>query len=104
MIIGDIATKVNFATAVRSAATQLAVLLENIKELQEAYVSRGYGAGAADEIIDADILGAKITATDLTQFLAPAWLTSRIAALMNEQVVSGTIAGNSIIDKLRADM
>jgi hypothetical protein len=104
MIIGDAVTKTAFANMARSVATQLAVVIEDIKELQEAYVSRGYATGGADAIIDADIVDAKITASDLTSFLAPAWLGSRLIALMSEQVVSGTIAGNSIVDKIRTDM
>jgi|WetSurMetagenome_2_1015567.scaffolds.fasta_scaffold245100_2 hypothetical protein len=104
MIIGDAVTKAQFATAARAAATQLAVLMDGIKEIQEAYVSRGYAVGAADPILDADIAAAKITAADLAGFLAPAYLASRLVSLMAEGTVTGTIQGNVIVDKLRSDM
>jgi hypothetical protein len=104
MILGDIQTKTEFANATRAAATSLMQFLERLTDLQETYLARGYNPGAADAIADGDISASKITANQLRDVLESAWLVTRLNTLMNEGTVSGTIAGKSIMDKIRADM
>jgi len=104
VITGDIATKTAFADTVRGTVAQFLQALERLVELQNVYIARGYNPGAADAIVDGDIAASKITAAQLSQVLESAWVVTRIAALMNEQVVSGTIQGNVIMDKVRSDI
>jgi hypothetical protein len=104
MITGDAVTKSAFASAARSAAASLIQALERLGDLQNTYVARGYQPADVDAIVDADIADAKITASQLSQLLTPAWLVTRLLALMGEQTVSGTIQGNVILDKIRSDI
>jgi hypothetical protein len=104
MITGDTQTKTDFANSVRSASTSFIQALERLVDLQTTYVARGYNPGGADAITDGDIANSKITASQLSQFIDSAWLVSKFSAIMNEQTVSGTIAGNTIVDKIRSDI
>jgi predicted amidophosphoribosyltransferase len=104
MIPGDVNAKVAFASSARTATAVFQQALERLKNLQVAFLARGYQAGGGDAILDADIVGAGITAEQLNQLLNSAWLVTRLTNLMAEQAVSGTIAGNSIMDRIRSDM
>lgn len=104
MIPGDIATKVAFAGASRGAAASLVQALERLQDLQEAYVARGYAPGDVDEIADAEIVDASITAAQLSQLLTPAWVVSKLMSLMNQEAVAGTVDGWGILDRIRSDM
>jgi hypothetical protein len=104
MIPGDITTKVAFAGAARGAAASLVQAIERLQDLQEAYVARDYGPAGTDEITDAEIVDASITAAQLSQLLAPNWAVSKILGLMGQEAVAGTIDGWGILDRLRSDM
>lgn len=104
MIIGDIETKVAYAGATRGAAASLIQSLERLKDLQDTYVARGYQPGGADAIVDSDIVSAKITASQLSQFIDSAWLVTKLLQVMAEQTVTGTIQGNQIVDRIRSDI
>ena len=104
MIVGDTGTKTSFALVARGLATQLIDLVNDLSQMQTTYDARGYASGGSDPITDSDILSAKITATQLSQFLADVWLASRIVNLMNGGTISGTIQGFQICDALRTDM
>lgn len=104
MIVGDIETKVTFAGATRGAAASLMQALERLRDLQDTYVARGYQPGGTDAIVDSDIAAAKITASQLSQFIDSAWLVTKLLQIMNEQTVTGTIQGNQIVDRIRSDI
>lgn len=78
--------------------------LERLKDLQDTYVARGYQPSGTDEIVDLDIAAAKITASQLSQFVDSAWLVSKLLQVMDEQTVTGTIQGYDIANRIRSDI
>ena len=104
MIPGNASAKLVFSNNVRLAATRLLLDIDQVNQLQEAYLARGWNPTGSDPIADVDIAGSLITADQIKQLLEAAWLASRINALMTEQTITGTIAGNDILNNIRSDM
>ena len=58
--------KEKLGMAARDAATRFSDMADDIAALQAVYFDRGYNAGAADALTDADVEALGITAADVT--------------------------------------
>lgn len=77
--------KVDFATKCQQIATALAANIYAAKDVDSVYFDRGYNSGGADPIIDADIVGLEITATELGAFIT---LTQQLANFADNAAVT----------------
>lgn len=65
----DMATKLTFAEQAQVEATSFAQLGDKLADVESVYFDRGYDAGGANPIIDADIVSLNITAVQLAAFI-----------------------------------
>jgi len=95
------AQKVYFVQKLANAANAMAAARRAMVDLAGVYSARKYAPGASDAITDKDIEETGYTAAQVSGFIAT--FHSRFNALMTNQAVSGTIAGDDIINVMRSD-
>ena len=74
--------KVTFALQVKTIATQLADMMDEIDSLAAIYTASGYSSGGSNPIVDADLTGHDITVAQITQF---GTLATNLLKFMNNQ-------------------
>lgn len=83
-----------------TAATQLQAIANQLIDFSTPYFPRGYNAGGADPITDADLTAYGITAADFTNLIT---LTADLDKFLTNQAVS-TGDRAAVLAKLRRDI
>ena len=93
--------KSNFINETLSAATKLGQIASDVEELKSIYQDRGYGAGGADEITQADLDEVPVV-VQLADFTDMVTCMQQLLKFMgNEAVTQGDY--ESTINKVRVD-
>jgi hypothetical protein len=94
------ASKQEYAQAAQAVTTTLAQVADKMEDMVTVYFDRGYGAGGAKEITDADLAALGITAAELAGFITVAEQVGKL--LNNQEVTEGDY--DSTLNKLRTDV
>ena len=96
----EMVKKIDFATKVQANTTSIAGLKDTLEDVVEVFFARGYNAGGADPITDADLAGTGITLADLTACIT---MFQQIANFFgNQAVTQGDYS--TTVNKMRTDI
>lgn len=92
--------KIKFMQRVQDVATRLAQVLEDVDGLDRVYLHRGYNAGGANPVTDADLESHNVTAAQIAAFVTLCQQLSRFAN--NKAVTSADYLAT--VNALRTDL
>ena len=95
------AQKIYFVQKLANAANALSAARRALSDLSAIYSARKYAVGASNEITDADIEGSGFTTAQMNGLIVT--LQFRINSLMTNQAVTGTVAGDDVVNVMRSD-
>lgn len=74
--------KLDLANSCVNYASDMMALAKKMAALNELYFDSGFNSGGSDEILDADVVNANVTAAEIGDFIN---FSTHLAALLNNQ-------------------